>query len=144
MIMINSALGRGLIFAVNWTASEFWIDGGCLGNQAHGRREAYGSISDGKTVQRVQFPEGHTNNEAEYMILCFLLENLLRNRVDPQKPPTKIYTDSRLVVGHLTEGSKVKASNLLRFYNEAAPRLERTQAKLIWVPRPQIVKKLGH
>jgi ribonuclease HI len=50
---------------MNWNANEFWIDGGCRGNQAHGKREAYGSISDGKTVKRLRFPSVSTNNEAE-------------------------------------------------------------------------------
>jgi ribonuclease HI len=129
---------------VNWNASDFWVDGGCRGNQAHGKREAYGSMSDGKTVERVQFANAHTNNEAGYMTLSVLLENLLSNRVDPRKPLTNIYTDSQLVVGQLTQGSKVKAKNLLALHDEAASRLRRTGAKLIWVPRPEIVKRLGH
>jgi ribonuclease HI len=129
---------------VNWNASEFWVDGGCRGNQAHGKREAYGSISDGETVERLQFRNAHTNNEAEYMALSVLLENLSSNRTDPRKPQTNIYTDSQLVVGQLTQGTKVKAKNLLALRDEAASRLQRTGAKLIWVPRSQIVKQLGH
>jgi hypothetical protein len=38
---------------VNWNASQFWVD---VGNQARGKREAYGSISDGETVDLVRFP----------------------------------------------------------------------------------------
>jgi len=129
---------------VNWNASEFWVDGGCRGNQAHGRREGYGSISDGESVERVQFANARTNNEAEYMALSVLLGNLLKNRVDPRKPLTNIYTDSQLVVGQLTQGSKVRAKNLLALHDEAAMRLRRTGAKLIWVPRNQIVRQLGH
>ena len=41
--------------AVNWNASGFWVDRGCRGNHAHGKREAYGSIGDGAAVMRVQF-----------------------------------------------------------------------------------------
>ncbi len=129
---------------MNWDASEFWVDGGCRGNQAHGKREAYGSISDGETVERVQFANAHTNNEAEYMALLALLGNLLDNRADPRKPQTNIYTDSQLVVGQLTQGSKVRAKNLLALHKEAALRLRKIGAKLIWVPRPEIVKRLGH
>jgi len=129
---------------VNWNASEFWVDGGCRGNQAHGKREAYGSISDGDTVERLQFTNARTSNEAEYMVLSALLDNLLRNRIDPTKPQTRIYMDSKLVVGQLTEDWKVVADNLLPLYKEAALRLRRTGAKLIWIPRPEIVKKLGH
>jgi ribonuclease HI len=61
---------------VNWNASEFWVDGGCRGNHANAKREAYGSISDRETVERFQFPNAHTNNEAEYMALLVLLVNL--------------------------------------------------------------------
>src|SRR5260370_23945511 len=130
--------------AVNWDASEFWVDGGCRGNQAHGKREAYGSMSDGETVERLQFANAQTNNEAEYMALLALLGNLLDNRADPRKPQTNIYTDSQLVVGQLTQGSKVKAKNLLMLHNEAASRLRRTGANLVWVPRNQIVKRQGN
>ena len=85
-----------------------------------------------------------TNNEAEYMTLSVLLGKLLSNRVDPRKPLTKIYTDSQLVVGQLTQGAKVRAKNLVALHDEAASRLQRTGASLIWVPRPEIVKRLGH
>jgi ribonuclease HI len=129
---------------VNWNASKFWVDGGCRGNQAHGEREAYGSISDGESVERVQFANARTNNEAEYMALSALLGKLLSNRVDPRKPLTKIYTDSQLVVGQLTQDAKVRAKNLLALHDEAASRLQRTGANLSWVPRTEIVKRLGH
>jgi ribonuclease HI len=129
---------------VNWNASEFWVDGGCRGNQAHGKREAYGSFSDGETVERLQFATARTNNEAEYMALSALLGKLLNNRADARKPQTNIYTDSQLVVGQLTQGSKVRAKNLLALHDETALRLQRTGAHLIWVPRPEIVKRLVH
>jgi ribonuclease HI len=128
---------------VNWNASEFWVDGGCRGNHADGKREAYGSISDGETIERLQFRNARTNNEAEYMALLVLLVNLLTNRTDP-KPQTRVYTDSQLMVGQLTQDWKVDASNLLPLHNEVALRLQRTGAKLIWVPRNQIVNQLGH
>ena len=70
---------------MNWNASKFWVDGGCLGNQAYGKRKAYGSISDGAAVMRVQFADARTSNEAEYMVLSSLLDNLLRNCIDPTK-----------------------------------------------------------
>lgn len=124
---------------MNWSAAEFWIDGGCRGNHANGRRQAYGSISDGTNTLRLKFPKARTNNEAEYLTLAALLQNLPSNR-----PQTKIYTDSKLLVDQLSGTSKVKASNLLRLHDDVAPRLRSTGAKLIWVPRPEIVKQLGH
>ena len=129
---------------MNWNAAKFWVDGGCLGNQARGKREAYGSIGDGENVERLQFSNARTSNEAEYMVLSALLDNLLRNRIDPTKPETTIYMDSQLVVGQLTKGWKVEADNLVPLYKEAALRLRRTGAKLTWIPRTEIVKRLGH
>jgi ribonuclease HI len=128
---------------VNWNASEFWVDGGCRGNHAHEKREAYGSISDGTTVERLQFRNAHTNNEAEYMALLVLLVNLLSKRVGEKKPQTNIYTDSQLMFGQLTQSWKVEANNLFALHNEVALRLRRSGAKLNWVPRCQIVKRLG-
>ena len=45
------------------------------------------------------------------MALSVLLGNLLSKRVDALNPPT-IYTDSQLMFGQLTQGSKVRAKNL--------------------------------
>jgi ribonuclease HI len=130
--------------SVNWNVSEYWVDGGCKGNQAHGERQAYGSISDGTTAEQVQFADAYTNNEAEYLALSLLLGNLISNRSDPAKPVTRIYTDSQLLVGQLTQGWKVEAENLVALHNETALQLRKTRAKLVWVPRKQIVKRLGH
>lgn len=128
---------------MNWNAAEFWIDGGCLGNNdAHGKRNAYGSISDGKAIMRRRFAKARTNNEAEYMTLLASLKNILMYRTDPNGP--MIYTDSQLIVGQLTQGSKVKAKNLLALHEEAALLLTKTKAKLVWLTRLKIVEKLGH
>jgi ribonuclease HI len=128
---------------VNWNAPEFWIDGGCLGNNdPHGKREAYGSISDGKAIMRRRFARVRTNNEAEYMTLLASLKNILMLRTDPNGP--MIYTDSQLTVGQLTQGSKVKAQNLLSLHEQAALLLAKTKVKLVWLTRPKIVEKLGH
>jgi len=128
---------------MNWNAAEFWIDGGCLGNNdAHGKRNAYGSISDGKAIMRRRFAKARTNNEAEYTTLLAALKNMLMNRTDPNGPT--IYTDSQLMVGQLTQGSKVKAENLLALHDEVTLLLAKTKAKLVWLTRPKIVEKLGH
>ena len=74
-------------------------------------RKPRSGISDGKSVERYQFAKARTNNEAEYMALSVLLGNLLSKRVYAPNPPT-IYTDSQLMFGQLTQGSKVRAKNL--------------------------------
>ena len=124
---------------MNWNAPEFWVDGGCRGNHdIGGPRAAYGSISDGQDVERSTFYGIRTNNEAEYMVLMTLLTNLR-----PGQGPI-IYTDSRLIVGQLTQGWRVRAPNLLEFHRVAADELGLTGARLVWVPRAQIVARLGH
>ena len=75
------------------------------------------------------------------MALLTLLENLVGNRVDPQKQRTRIYTDSQLVVGQLTQGSKVNAENLVTLHKKAALLLSRTGAVLTWIPRTEIVRR---
>ena len=137
-----ATITRGTQCPMNWNAPNFWIDGGCRGNHAHGKREAYGSISDGKAIMRRRLAKARTNNEAEYMTLLASLKNILMNRTDPTEPT--VYTDSQLMVGQLTQGSKVKAENLLALHEEAALLLAKTKAKLVWLTRPKIVEKLGH
>src|SRR5258708_16880335 len=55
---------------VNWNAPEFWVDGGCPGNNAaHRKREAYGRLSDGKTIMPPRFAETPTNKATQDMTL---------------------------------------------------------------------------
>lgn len=57
-------LTTGACESVNWHASDFWIDGGCLGNEAYGKRETYDSISDGETVERFGFEDARTKQRS--------------------------------------------------------------------------------
>jgi len=68
----------------------------------------------------------HTNNEMEYQALITCLDSF--------KADT-IYTDSQLLVGHLTRGWKVKALNLVPYYKKAKELLKSTN--LVWVPRDE-------
>ena len=127
---------------MNWKSQEFYCDGGCRGNHKFGPREAYGSISDGETVERLTWYDARTNNEAEFATLHFLL-SFLAPHYDPQRPPT-IYMDSALVVNSLTKGWNVKAANLRGLFEDCETLLKGTKAKLKWVPREQIETKVGH
>ncbi len=124
---------------MNYNSKEFWADGGCLMN---GRENPhpYGSYSDGIEIERLDFkPIGlKTNNESEYATLLALLTML------PDNLAPRIYTDSKLLVEQLTLGWKVKAKNLKRLHEWTALELGRVKAMLLWVPREQIVEKLGH
>ena len=117
----------------------FWADGGCRFQDSSGRRrECYGSYSDGASVQRFNFPTANTSNEAEYRTLIELLSTLKVGAV-----PT-IRIDSKLVVGQLTRGWRVRAENLKPLHRQAKEFLRSRKARLVWVPRKQIVARLGH
>ncbi len=123
----------------NYGTREYWTDGGCLNHDASGRdRKTYGSYSDGVSVQRFTFPDAKTSNEAEYRTLIELLSIL-----QPGSAPT-VYTDSKLMRGQLARGWRVRAENLKPLYRQARELLQLTRARLTWVPRKQIVARLGH
>lgn len=127
---------------MNWNSSNFWADGGCAGNhlpKGNPGRKAYGSVSDGSEVKRLEYPHLSSNNEAEFETLLWLLQSLPS---DPQKAPI-IHMDSALVVNILTKGWNVKASNL-RDVAEECEKLLPHRAKLVWVPREILVEKVGH
>jgi len=69
-----------------------------------------------------------TNNEAEYLALI----KALKSR---QAFGAVVYTDSQLLVGHLTKGWKVKKPQLKELWREANELRQRTGAKITWVPR---------
>ncbi len=66
----------------------------------------------------------------EYQALLNALE-------DERSNGANIYTDSGLLVGHLTKGWRVKAPNLKDIQNECAKRLKERNAKMHWIPRGQ-------
>ena len=118
---------------------KYWCDGGCTNHDASGReRRAYGSFSGGNSIQRLSFSNAHTSNEAEYFALIALLSSLQKGAA-----PT-IYCDSRLIVGQLMKRWKVKAENLKPLHTHARDLMRSTQARLKWVPRNEIVARLGH
>ena len=117
----------------------FWVDGGCSNHNASGRdRKAYGSCSDGVSVQRFTFPDAKTSNEAEYRTLIELLSTLQ----DGAAPTTRM--DSKLLVGQLTKGWRVRAENLKPLHKRAKELMRSTRARLTWVPRTEVFAKLGH
>ena len=121
----------------------YFVDGGTR-NQGDKNRitwESYGSFCDDDGhVTHFELPQAATNNEAEYMALIELLKTL----PDNEKDEVLIYTDSRLLVGHLERNWKVKAKNLRLLVVQALFYLGKTNAHLKWVERKVIVQRLGH
>ena len=117
------------------TGSISWVDGGFRAGGGYGSykiKTTKDAFCSGFTLLAA------TNNEAEYAALIHLLED------DRLPPGTEILTDSKLIVGQLTMGWKVKAANLMPYYLKAFKLLAISQCKLIWVPRQLIEDALGH
>jgi ribonuclease HI len=55
---------------------------------------------------------------------------------------TEIFTDSQLLVGHLTKGWKVKAKNLYPYFCKCSKLLQNKNIKLTWIPRKE--NRAGH
>ena len=106
-------------------------------------RKPPGSISDGKSVERYQFAKARTNNEAEYGSVSAARKSPKQAglRAKSSDYLHRFATNVRPVNARFESQSE---KSLLALHNEAALRLRRTGAKLIWVPRDQIVKQLGH
>ena len=119
----------------------FFVDGGTR-NQGDKNRitwESYGSFCDDEGhVTHFELPQAATNNEAEYMALIELLKTLEADS------SATIYTDSKLLIGHLQGDWKVRAKNLELLFLHAKVLLKHTKAHLSWVPRIQILWRLGH
>ncbi len=123
----------------NRRGCKYWVDGGCLFQDGSGReRLAYGSYCNGHSIERFNFSNARTSNEAEYLTLIALLSSLKNDTA------SVVHTDSKLMVGQLTKGWKVKSENLKPLHGFTRELLRSSRARLTWVPRKQIVARLGH
>ena len=109
---------------------EFVItcDGGSLNNgsvNSHGYGSyminAPGNLGE---IKRLQFGKGVTNNEAEYMALIDALETIsnafIAAGANLKEIILTVQTDSQLVIGQLSKGHKINASNLRPLVDQAA------------------------
>lgn len=116
-----------------------YADGGCESNgssNAHG----YGSFSVNGAIHRFEFGSGETNNTCEYKALV----EALTYCKDHQLHAPQVYMDSQLVVNQVAGGWKVRAPNLKTLNEQARTLWRELRAGLAWVPREEIVKRLGH
>jgi len=94
-----------------------YIDGACKGNPGPGKSLAVFEVENGGIFSRDKNFEDTTNNRAEYEALILALEEILIElhflwEADIDKTlDIVIYTDSQLIVGHLTKGWKVNKNN---------------------------------
>lgn len=126
---------------------ELVFDGGALGNPGKG----YGSfeITRGADIvlhQRLDFGDQITNNQAEYRTLIGALE-WLATALGPAaaQSTVSVHGDSQLVLYQLGGRWKVKNEGLRSLFLEAS-RAIRTfrNVELVWQPRSESVKRLGH
>jgi ribonuclease HI len=126
------------------------FDGGALGNPGKG----YGSylirgLLSTPTPVRVEFEGRTTNNQAEYMTLLhglrLLLRELERDLRDPGSTSLNVLSDSKLVVEQVSGRWKIRNAELLPLVQDARGLLARFRTwRLIWQPRTESVRLLGH
>ena len=133
-----------------WTgAADYLIvfDGGSRGNPGVG----YGSyaVFDGTKpgqVQRLEFPDPMTNNEAEYHTLIDALAALAR-RLGQRAAGTSLEVrgDSQLVIQQVLGHWKAKDERMLRLRDQARAGLQRFgKWRMVAQPREDSVRVLGH
>ena len=129
-------------------ALKCWVDGGCLNNGGT-EPTGYGSfLIEGHIAERLHFVGlATTNNQAEYLALDALLQELQRMGVQGN---VTVFTDSQLMQGQIRKEKpfKVNDEKLRELRNIVQSRIESFgldfSLNLVWVPREQIVAKLGH
>ena len=126
------------------------FDGGSLGNPGKG----YGSFhladrAGFETIERLEFGNNVTNNQAEYRIMIAGVEAALRHcsrtGLNPMSQSICVQTDSKLVVEQVNGRWKVKHPDLQPLCLRARQLLSQFGWKrLTWQPRAETVKLLGH
>lgn len=107
-----------------------FVDGASSGNPG---RAAAAWVVDGETPRGVVLGDALTNNEAEYWALIFALTDLLERGLRG----AEIRMDSRLVVEQLRGTWKVKEPRLQVLHRYARTLLEKTGARVVWIPREE-------
>lgn len=126
------------------------VDGGSQGNPGQG----YGSFRlrdlEGyeRTVQ-LEFGQKVTSNQAEYQTLIAALEAALAHTFErgwsPERLSLSVVTDSKLMAEQLTGRYRVRNPELRRLYDRARKLIRRfAQVEIVWRPRAEIVRVLGH
>jgi len=127
------------------------FDGGSKGNPGPG----YGSYAITRTrdgaqrLERLEFGDGYTNNEAEYDTLIAALRDLI-GRIEeaghhPREYAVEVRGDSALVIYQLQGRWKVKEPRMRDRWDQASRLLQRLGAvELKTQPREESVRILGH
>ncbi len=101
------------------------------GSGWNGKTSGYAVVfEDGRRAPIVvRLHEKKTNNEMEYVGLIEALQHA--------QPGDALFTDSQLLVGHVTAGGKVNYAHLRPLVAEAKRLLAAKKVTLTWVPREE-------
>jgi ribonuclease HI len=108
--------------------TKIWIDGS--GAQFEGQKAKALVLYEDGIKEYIEINQRKTNNEMEYQALYTAL-------INDKSINAEIFTDSQLLVGHLTKGWKVKAENLKGAFEMCSNLLSLKKAKLVWIPREE-------
>jgi ribonuclease HI len=107
---------------------RIWIDG--AGSHMAGQKARYCVIFEDGTEIVKDLPPGTTNNQAEYTGLLAALR-------DDRSREATIFTDSQLLVGHVTKDWRVNKDHLREPVAQARRFLKERKAVLVWIPRDE-------
>ncbi len=130
---LASPPGKGL-FREDLPSCRGHFDGASRGNPGDAGAGAILLDSAGRTVWKCARPLGRkTNNEAEYLALILLLEEILARRLSG----VAVRGDSQLVVNQVTGRWKIREPRLQELADRAKELLKATKSSLSWIPREE-------
>lgn len=127
---------------------EIVFDGGALGNPGlgYGSYEITSNGSVLRPVQREEYGDNVTNNQAEYRTLIEALR-WLADHLGPERASASVLVngDSQLVLNQLMGKWKVKNAGLRPYWQEARGLISTFgEVHLVWHDRSNSVRRLGH
>lgn len=120
-----------------------YCDGGYRREEGtgYGSFRIYDETSD--IVKRESFSVVTSSVDAEYQAFISLLTYIVEHY--PVDSSIIVYSDSKVMVNHINSLWLVSADNLIPYYQLAISIFTKfTNRAIIWIPRKQIVKELGH
>lgn len=125
------------------------FDGGARGNPGAGYGSYEVRCGERSRIERLEFGDNVTNNEAEYRTLIAALHDLTGCIVAQSKSPAAyaltVRGDSQLVIFQLNGTWRVKTPHIRPLHAEAGALLKQFGAtELRWHARANSVRTLGH
>jgi ribonuclease HI len=121
--------------------TTIYADGGHKHMMVRGEYKptAYGSFSTNGRIHKYVYGPG-TSQTAEYKTLIAALEYCKKNRI---KRPL-VLMDSQSVVDAMNGAGTAKSRVIVPLYRRATDLMGAVDAMIAWVPRAEMVARLGH